>query len=124
VQLVSLQKGYATDQLKAWNAANPNALVLDFGNDTANWAETAALIANLDLVITTCTSIAHLAGAMGKPTWVLVGRSAYWVWSSGRSDNVWYPTARLFRQPAFGDWGTVIKDVISALDECKKSENL
>jgi TPR repeat/Tetratricopeptide repeat len=124
VQLVSLQKGYATDQLEAWNAANPNALVLDFANDTANWADTAALIANLDLVITTCTSIAHLAGAMGKPTWVLVGRSAYWVWSSGRSDNVWYPTARLFRQPAFGDWGTVIIDVISALDECKKSENL
>lgn len=124
VQLVSLQKGYAVAQLKAWNTDYPHAWVFDpSSDDTANWADTAALIANLDLVITTCTSIAHLAGAMGKPTWVLVGHSAYWLWSSGRSDNVWYPTIRLFRQPQLGDWETVVTDVIAALSTSKNSEN-
>ncbi len=123
VQLVSLQKGYAAAQLMAWNTDHPHASILDLSSDTSNWADTAALIANLDFVITTCTSIAHLAGAMGKPTWVLLGRSAYWLWSSGRSNNVWYPTVRLFRQPKFGDWETVMQEVTIALAAQLQNEN-
>lgn len=81
------------------------------------FAETAALIAELDLVICVDTSVAHLAGALGKPVWVLLPFMPDWRWLLDRSDSPWYPTARLFRQPARGDWPTVISGVRSALSE-------
>lgn len=73
------------------------------------------MIAMLDLVITIDTSIAHVAGAMGKPVWVLLPFSADWRWLRARNDNPWYPSARLFRQPAPGDWQTVVEQVLRAL---------
>lgn len=81
------------------------------------FAETAALIAELDLVICVDTSVAHLAGALGKPVWVLLPFMPDWRWLLDRSDSPWYGTARLFRQPTRGDWPTVIANVRTALGE-------
>lgn len=82
----------------------------------ADMADTAALIAGLDLVISVDTSVAHLAGALGKPVWVLLARIGQdWRWGVGRSDCDWYPSARLFRQARIGDWTSVIDDVLAAL---------
>ncbi len=75
----------------------------------------AALIAELDLVITVDTSIAHLAGALGRPTWLLLPFAPDWRWQLDRSDSPWYPTMRLFRQPRIGDWNAVIRAVADAL---------
>ncbi|HWQ62084.1 MAG TPA: glycosyltransferase family 9 protein, partial [Negativicutes bacterium] len=80
-----------------------------------DFAETAALTANLDLVITVDTSVAHLAAAMGKPTWLLLPYLADWRWLRGREDNPWYPTMRLFRQPKQGDWESVLSQVAQEL---------
>jgi hypothetical protein len=90
------------------------------GERQADLADTAAMISLLDLVITIDTSVAHLAGAMGKPTWVLLPFSTDWRWLRDRSDNPWYPTARLFRQPAPGDWESVVTQVATALRELPK----
>jgi hypothetical protein len=77
--------------------------------------DTAAIVAGLDLVITVDTSIAHLAGAMGKPVWVLVTEAGTcWRWMRRRTDNDWYPSARLFRQHRPGDWRGVLDDVKKA----------
>ncbi len=70
--------------------------------------DTAAILSAVDLVITSDTSVAHLAGALGKPVWVLLQHVADWRWLRERGDNPWYPTARLFRQPKIDDWESVI----------------
>ena len=82
----------------------------------ADFLETAAIVAGLDLVISVDTAVAHLAGALGKPVWILLGAYATdWRWMAGRSDNPWYPTARLFRQTRRGDWDPVLDAVEAAL---------
>src|SRR5262249_6496549 len=83
----------------------------EFAVEIADFADTAALIACCDLVISIDTSVAHLAGAMGKPVWVLLPYVPDWRWLLDREDNPWYPTARLFRQRRFGDWPGVIRAV-------------
>ena len=80
-----------------------------------SFAETAALAALMDLVITVDTSVAHLAAAIGRPTWVLLPYAADFRWLRDRSDSPWYPTMRLFRQTAAGDWASVIDAVIAEL---------
>jgi Tfp pilus assembly protein PilF len=80
-----------------------------------DYADTAALIAALDLVITVDTSVAHVAGALGRPAWVLLPYAPDWRWLLHRNDTPWYHSLRLFRQPSPGDWQTVISDVIAAL---------
>jgi tetratricopeptide (TPR) repeat protein len=75
----------------------------------------AALVAELDLIVSVDTSIAHLAGALAQPTWVMLAHAADWRWHPGRTDRPWYPTARLFRQPRAGAWDSVVHDVASAL---------
>jgi hypothetical protein len=85
------------------------------GDRQADLADAAAMIAALDLVITVDTAIAHLAGALGKPVWVLLPFSADWRWLRGRADSPWYPTARLFRQPALGDWAGLVTQVGNAV---------
>ena len=79
--------------------------------------ETAAVIANLDLVIAVDTMVAHLAGALGVPTWLLLHDTADWRWLLEREDSPWYPTMRLFRQPARGDWSSVVSQVAASLAE-------
>lgn len=79
--------------------------------------QTAAMIMNLDLVISVDTMVAHLAGALGKPVWVLLQSHADWRWMLERSDSPWYPTMRLFRQPVAGDWKSVIGQVVKSLAE-------
>ena len=79
--------------------------------------DTAALIANLDLVISVDTAVAHLAGAMGKPVWVLLPYSPDWRWLLDREDSPWYSTMRLFRQKSLGDWTEVIERVAQSLGE-------
>jgi Glycosyltransferase family 9 (heptosyltransferase) len=79
-----------------------------FGEALRDFADTAALIAELDLVIAVDTAVAHLAGALGKPVWVLLAHAPDWRWMLGRNDSPWYPTMRLFRQATPGDWSQVI----------------
>jgi ADP-heptose:LPS heptosyltransferase len=76
-----------------------------------DFADTAALIANLDLVISVDTAVAHLAAALGKPVWLLDRFDADWRWLIGRTDSPWYPTLRIYRQPKPGDWDSVLAEV-------------
>ncbi len=109
---ISLQKGEAAEQL----ATLPDdVLVADGSSGERDLAETAALMATLDLVITTDTCIAHLACAMGKPVWILLPHLADWRWMETPERTPWYPTARLFRQSVTGDWVEVVGRVIGRL---------
>ena len=91
--------------------------ILHFGEDLKTYADTAALIANLDLVISVDTSVAHLAGALAKPVWILLPFIPDWRWLLDRDDSPWYPTARLFRQDETRGWDSVMARVHAALDE-------
>jgi tetratricopeptide (TPR) repeat protein len=102
---ISLQKGEATEQL---TSLPEDVLVVDGSSGDRDLAETAALMAALDLVITTDTCIAHLAGAMGKPVWILLPHLADWRWMEVSERTPWYPTARLLRQKVAGDWAEVV----------------
>jgi tetratricopeptide (TPR) repeat protein len=108
VQLFSLQKDHARDNSAAVD-------LIDWTAELSDFAETAGLIANLDLVISVDTAVAHLAGAMGKKVWLLLPYVADWRWLQDRSDSPWYPTMRLFRQETPGDWNPVIANVTKAL---------
>jgi hypothetical protein len=112
VALISLQKGAPAAPAPA--IAGP-APLFDFTADIADFANTAALIDNLDLVVSVDTAVAHLAGAMGKPVWTLLPYAADWRWLTGRDDTPWYPTMRLFRQKAPGQWRDVITAVVAEL---------
>jgi tetratricopeptide (TPR) repeat protein len=111
INWISLQKGPAAEQLSALPG---NVFVWDGSSRDSDLAETAALIATLDLVVTTDTCIAHLAGAMAKPVWILLPHLSDWRWMQGGT-TPWYPTARLMRQRAPGDWPGVLKRVIAEL---------
>ena len=87
----------------------------DLSDELTNFGETAALMENLDLIITVDTSMGHLAGALGKPVWIMIPKAADWRWMLEREDSPWYPTARLFRQPKPGEWDTVIDKLCAAL---------
>lgn len=89
--------------------------VLDVSKDFRDFSDTAAVIMNLDLVITVDAAVAHLAGALGKKVWLLLPRLSDWRWLLERSDSPWYPTMRIFRQPTEGDWQTVIAEVVGLL---------
>lgn len=84
-------------------------------DELGDFSDTAALMANLDLIVTVDTSVAHLAGALGLPVWILLPYVPDWRWGLNRSDSPWYPTATLMRQPARGDWKTVLKDLAGRL---------
>jgi predicted O-linked N-acetylglucosamine transferase (SPINDLY family) len=112
VTWVSLQK-----ELRAGDEAvlSRHPEVLRHGEALADYGDTAGLIANLDLVIAVDTSVAHLAGAMGKPVWLLLPKVADWRWLQGRDDSPWYPTLRLYRQTQAGDWDGVLDRVAADL---------
>jgi Tfp pilus assembly protein PilF len=112
VHFFSLQMGPAAAELAARKLP-----ITDLAPVTGDMADTAAQMANLDLIVTIDTSMAHLAGALARPVWVLLGYSPDWRWLMDREDSPWYPTARLFRQPRDGDWRPVIDRVRTALLE-------
>jgi tetratricopeptide (TPR) repeat protein len=115
---VSLQTGGAAAQ----TAAPPAGLAVhDFTSELTDFADTAALISGLDLVITVDTAVAHLAGTLGKPVWILTQFDADWRWLLNRDDSPWYPSARLFRQASFGDWPSVIAEVSVVLQSLSAS---
>lgn len=113
VALYSLQKGARIRELVDSGAG---ALIRDLDPHMGDFADTARLIDSLDLVITVCTSVAHLAGALARPVWILLPFAADWRWLRYREDSPWYPTARLFRQERPGDWPGVFERVGRALD--------
>jgi hypothetical protein len=108
----ALQQGTA----RADQPANAMALV-PINAEVSDFADTAAIVAQLDLVITVDTSVAHLAGALGRPAWVLLGRHSDWRWQVAGDVSPWYPTLRLFRRSSDGPWSTVVAAVASALSE-------
>jgi tetratricopeptide (TPR) repeat protein len=110
---LSLQKGAAAAQV----SSSSRLRLLDFTDQLHSFAETAALAANLDLIVTVDTAVAHMAGAIGRPTWLLLPSMCDWRWMLDRSDSPWYPTMRIFRQPARGRWPTVIATIAEALSE-------
>lgn len=114
VTFYSLQKGERVAEL----IQLPEAIaVQDLSGLLNDFADTAGAIAQLDLVITTDTAVAHLAGALGKPVWVLLSFVPDWRWLLDRDDSPWYPTMRLFRQTQLGDWDGVFERVAQALQQ-------
>jgi hypothetical protein len=109
----SLQKGEpATSQLDACEKAGwGGPVIADHTTHLHDFADTAALIDHLDLVISVDTSVAHLAGALGKPVWLLNRFDTCWRWMTQRDDSPWYRSMQIFRQPAAGDWDSVIAQV-------------
>jgi tetratricopeptide (TPR) repeat protein len=112
LQIYSVQKGPPAAHLAEAQALGwPGPPIIDLTAELKDFADTAALVANLDLVITCDTSTAHLAGGLGKPVWILNRHDACWRWLDGRDDSPWYPSARLFKQTSAGDWESVIAAV-------------
>lgn len=109
-----LQLGPGRDEL-AGRAMPPS--FTDLAPEIRDFADTAAIMASLDLVVSSCTAPAHLAGALGVPLWVLLSHAPDWRWLLDRADSPWYPTARLFRQPRPGDWSAAVDEVAAALAE-------
>lgn len=116
LQLFSLQKGAGEEEIEECNAQQP---LTHLGSQMQDFADAAAIVAEMDLVITVDTAIAHLAGALGKPCWLLLPwYMTDWRWGAEGTDSIWYPGAmRLFRQGADAEWGPVIADVAVALME-------
>ena len=116
VRLISLQKNFGLDQLHN----RPASMAIetpghDFDDGADAFIDTAAMMANLDLVITSDTSIAHLAGALGRPVWVALKYVPDWRWLLDRTDSPWYPTMRLFRQTRSDDWAGVVAQMAEQL---------
>ncbi|MBK4720926.1 tetratricopeptide repeat protein [Azospirillum sp. YIM DDC1] len=113
VAVFGLQKGAGRRDLDRCGPLPPS--FTDLGAEIADFADTAAIMQNLDLVISSCTAPAHLAGALGRPVWTLLPDIADWRWLERGDTTPWYPTMRLFRQAAPGDWASVVADVRAAL---------
>jgi hypothetical protein len=118
--LVSLQKGTGAEQL-----VDCGFPVTDFGDlldeEHGAFMDTAALMTNLDLVVTSDTALAHLAGALGVPVWVALPHVPDWRWLTDREDSPWYPTMRLFRQKEIGNWDAVFQRIAGEVRTRRKS---
>ncbi|MGD9721562.1 MAG: tetratricopeptide repeat protein [Pirellulales bacterium] len=112
VSIVSLQKGPGREQLAAWSGAQP---IVDLADEIIDFHDTAAVVRNLNLVITCDSSPAHVAGAMNVPVWIALCSSADWRWLRDREDSPWYPSVRLFRQTSLGDWQGVFERMAERL---------
>jgi tetratricopeptide (TPR) repeat protein len=115
----SLQKGAAAKQ-----ASSPpqHMRLTDLSPELNDFADTAAAIANLDLVVCVDTAVAHLAGALAKPVWTLVAFSPDWRWLIDRVDTPWYPTMKLFRQPSIGEWSEPVRRLAAELSEFRRPD--
>jgi tetratricopeptide (TPR) repeat protein len=114
VQLVSLQKGSNVESLETFER---DSEIVEIGSRLEDFADTAAVLMNLDMLITSDTSVAHLAGALGRPVWLALAFDPDWRWLLGREDCPWYPTMRLYRQSRPGDWdevfGRIARDLVT-----------
>jgi tetratricopeptide (TPR) repeat protein len=119
VQLISLQKGYGVEQLSVASCQLSERQIVDLGmrfdEDNGQFMDTAAVMTNIDLVISSDTAVPHLAGALGVPVWVAVSHMPDWRWLLERKDSPWYPTLRLFRQSRAGDWDGVFERIAAEL---------
>jgi tetratricopeptide (TPR) repeat protein len=121
--LYGLQKGIAAEQIEV-EGLPQGMRMTNLGREFEDFADTAAVVENLDLVISIDTSVAHLAGAMGKPVWVMLPYTADWRWFLDRNDSPWYPTMRLFRQPKAKDWESVGQQIALELARfCSQTQN-
>jgi tetratricopeptide (TPR) repeat protein len=111
VQFVSLQKELRAEDVQALS----DSAIAHVGDRLGDFSETAGLVAQMDLVISVDTSVAHLAAAMGKPVWLLLSANPDWRWMLQRRDTPWYPSMTLFRQPRTGEWGETISAVAREL---------
>jgi hypothetical protein len=111
IEFFSLQLGPEAARL----AEFPSAPIVNHMSLIADFADTAAFMSQLDLIISVDTSVAHLAGALGRPVWTLLSFVPDWRWGLEKEETPWYPSMRLFRQPALGDWGPVIQRVENEL---------
>jgi hypothetical protein len=118
VDFFSLQTPLKEGELESFPV---RATLINLGPELTDFSETAAAIAQLDLVICVDTAVAHLAGALGKPVWVLLPEIGDFRWLEGREDSPWYPTMRLFRQRVLGEWDEVVARVEAALREAVKT---
>jgi len=116
IEFFSLQLGEAASA-----QLNRHPKVRDFTKEIKDFGDTAALITELDLVISVDTAVAHLAGALGKPVWLLNRHNTCWRWLMNREDSPWYKTMRLFRQTTPGDWQNVISRVRGVLEQWSQS---
>jgi hypothetical protein len=119
VRLVSLQQGHGAEQLRQVQGRLP---VVELGEELdveGAFLDAAAVMLDLDLIVSADTAAAHLAGALGVPAWVPVAKMADWRWDRVRADTPWYPSMRLFRQTRLGDWGPVFRRMAKRLRERK-----
>ncbi len=113
IQLFSLQKDDEADDIAE---ARLNDTITPLGQSLKDFSDTAAAVVNLDLVISPDTAVAHLAGALGKPVWLILPFACEWRWFEDRDDSPWYPSMRLFRQPRLNDWDGAVDAIIAALN--------
>jgi hypothetical protein len=118
IEFFSLQKDLREGDDEVLNA-NPG--IVRVNDEINDFRDTAAIMMGLDLVISSDTSVVNLAGALGRPVWVLLSSMPDWRWLLDRNDSPWYPTARLFRQVNLGDWTPVLDDVCAALKQLVRS---
>jgi hypothetical protein len=126
VVFYSLNPGIGASDVVALGA---HSNVLRLGSQFRSFSDTAAVISLVDLVITSDTAVAHLAGAMGRPVWIMLHDSPDWRWALDRERSSWYPSARLFRQERAGDWAGVVtrmQNELAALSarECGRAESV
>lgn len=112
VQFYSLQKEHGGEQAKT---PPPGMILHDWMAECEDFADSAGLIDNLDLIITVDTAVAHVSGAMGKPVWAMIPSTPDWRWMLKREDSPWYPTMRLFRKPGMRDWSPVVQRIAKEL---------
>ena len=91
--------------------------IVDLGRDFSDFTDTAAAMMQMDIMLCVDSAVAHLAGALGRPVWVMLPFYGHWIWTAGRSDSFWYPTMKLFQQTSPGAWDEVIQRVVTAIGE-------
>jgi ADP-heptose:LPS heptosyltransferase len=113
---ISLQCGFGVEQLKEVSGRRP-LVFEDIDTTHGRFMDTMAIMKNLDLVVTVDTSIAHIAGALGIPVWIILPKCSDFRWFTDRTNSVWYPSMRIFRQKPYEEWEPVLKEVLTALQE-------
>ena len=119
VALLALQKGPKIGQAGGYYGRAP---LINIGAEIQDYDDTMAILENIDLLVTVDTSVAHLAGAMGRPVWIMLPRAPDWRWLLEREDTPWYPTVRLFRQTEVRRWDDVVARIVAGLREMPSGE--